>query len=172
MATAPTLEYWSDKARATLPETRAFIGGAYVDAADGATMPCVSPIDGRRLADIAACGSKDVDQAVRVARGAFERGVWASLAPRKRKSVLLRFARLIADHAEELALLETLDMGKPISLSVGDDLPAVVNTVQWYAECVDKVYDEIAPTPADALGLITREPLGVVAAVVPWNFRC
>lgn len=89
------------------------------------------------------------------------------MAPRQRKTVLLKFANLIADNAEELALHETLDMGKPISLSLGDDLAAVVNTVQWYAECIDKVYDQIAPTPADALGLTTREPLGVVAAVVP-----
>src|SRR5210317_171785 len=156
MAMSPTLQEWTDRARSIQPETRAFIGGKYVEARDAATLPCISPIDGRTLADIAACGSADIDGAVRAARGAFERGSWSGLAPRQRKSVLLRFARLIADNAEELALLETLDMGKPISLSLGDDLPAVVTTVQWYAECVDKIYDEIAPTPADALGLITR----------------
>ena len=170
MGSRPTLKEWSDRVRSIQPETRAFIGGAYVAARDAATMPCISPIDGRKLAEIAACGDVDVDYAVQTARAAFDGGAWAGMAPRQRKSVLLRFARLIADNAEELALLETLDMGKPISLSLGDDLPAVVTTVQWYAECVDKVYDEIAPTPADALGLITREPLGVVAAVVPWNF--
>ena len=170
MANSPTLKEWTDRARSIQPETRAFIGGDYVTARDAATMPCISPIDGSTIADIAACGEVDVDHAVATARRAFEAGSWAGLAPRQRKSVLLKFANLIVDNAEELALLETLDMGKPISLSLGDDLPAVVNTVQWYAECVDKVYDEIAPTPADALGLITREPLGVVAAVVPWNF--
>ncbi len=149
---------------------KAFINGQYVDAASGKTYECISPIDGKKLTDVASCDSEDVDRAVKAARAAFEDARWADLPPRKRKSVLLRFAALIDDHKDELALLETLDMGKPISESLRADMPGVVNTVQWYAEAVDKIYDEIAPARKDSLSLITREPIGVVAAVVPWNF--
>jgi acyl-CoA reductase-like NAD-dependent aldehyde dehydrogenase len=97
-------------------------------------------------------------------------GVWSRQPPRERKRVLLRFAELILAHREELALLETLDMGKPISDSLAVDIPATARCIAWYAEAVDKIYDEVAPTSHDALALITREPVGVVAAIVPWNF--
>jgi gamma-glutamyl-gamma-aminobutyraldehyde dehydrogenase/4-guanidinobutyraldehyde dehydrogenase/NAD-dependent aldehyde dehydrogenase len=111
-----------------------------------------------------------VNRAVKSARAAFEKGVWADQPPRARKRVLLTFADLIAAHADELALLETLDVGKPISNARNGDMRAVAECLRWYGEAIDKIYDEIAPTPKNALGLITREPLGVVAAVVPWNF--
>lgn len=149
---------------------RAFIGGNFVDAASGQSFDCISPIDGAVLARVAACDGEDVDRAVQAARAAFEKGVWADQAPKQRKRALVKLAELIAKHADELALLETLDMGKPISNARNSDLRAVGECVRWYGEAIDKIYDEIAPTPKTALALITREPLGVVGAVVPWNF--
>lgn len=149
---------------------KAFINGKHVDAASGDTFECVSPVDGKTLTQVASCDKEDVDRAVKAARAAFNKGAWADQSPTARKKVLQKFARGIEKHADELALLETLDMGKPIAFAKAVDIAAVVRTVEWYAEAIDKMYDEIAPTGKEALGLITREPLGVVAAVVPWNF--
>jgi 4-guanidinobutyraldehyde dehydrogenase/NAD-dependent aldehyde dehydrogenase len=161
---------WRARARALTINGNAFIDGRYVTAASGATFDCVSPIDGRVLAAVASTDTADVDLAVTAARRAFEAGTWSRQAPRERKRVLLRFAQLIEQHAEELALLETLDMGKPISDSLAVDIPSTVRCITWYAEAIDKLYDEVAPTGPDALALITREPAGVVGAIVPWNF--
>jgi acyl-CoA reductase-like NAD-dependent aldehyde dehydrogenase len=116
------------------------------------------------------CGTEDADLAVKGARAAFESGVWSRMAPMDRKMVLVRWAELIEKHADELALLETLDVGKPISDTVNVDVPSTVRTIRWSGEAVDKVYDEIPPTPPDTLALIQRLPLGVVTAIVPWNF--
>ncbi len=167
---SPASEDWHERARALTPDGRAFIDGRYVASVSGATFDCVSPIDGRSLAQVASTDAADVDLAVAAARRAFESGVWARQAPRERKRVLLRFAELILEHGEELALLETLDMGKPISDSLAVDIPATARCIAWYAEAIDKIYDEIAPTSHQALALITREPVGVVGAIVPWNF--
>ncbi|MEE9317804.1 MAG: aldehyde dehydrogenase [Rhodospirillales bacterium] len=170
MPTALSREEWKSRTSRLSYHNKAFINGKYVDAASGETFDCISPIDGRSLTRVARCDSEDVDRAVRAARRAFDSGVWADMAPNQRKKVLLKFAELIEKHEDAFALLETLDMGKPISFSQSIDVPAVVKTVSWYGEAIDKIYDEIAPTPKDALGLITREPLGVVGVVVPWNF--
>lgn len=149
---------------------QAFIGGSYSAALSGKTFDCISPVDGRVLAQVAACDVADVDLAVRAAREAMDDGRWCNLAPAVRKRTLLRFAELIEQHAEELALLETLDMGKPIRDSRAVDVPATVNCFRWYAEAIDKVYGEVAPTASNVLATITREPLGVCGIVVPWNF--
>jgi gamma-glutamyl-gamma-aminobutyraldehyde dehydrogenase/4-guanidinobutyraldehyde dehydrogenase/NAD-dependent aldehyde dehydrogenase len=150
--------------------SQAFIDGAYVDAVTGETFDCVNPATGRTVAMVAACDGDDVDRAVRGARAAFESGIWSRVAPRERKRVLVRLAELIREHRDELALLETLDMGKPIRDSRAVDVPLAAECIAYYGEAVDKVYDEVAPTgPADVVMLV-REPLGVVAAVVPWNF--
>ncbi|WP_397448578.1 aldehyde dehydrogenase [Pseudomonas sp. NA-150] len=151
-------------------EGRAFIDGEYCWAASGETFDSHSPVDGRFLAAIASTDAADADLAVLVARRTFESGVWSRLAPAERKRTLIRFADLILAHKDELALLETLDMGKPISDSCAIDIPATANAIRWSAEAIDKIYDEVAPTAHDQLGLITREPIGVVAAIVPWNF--
>jgi 4-guanidinobutyraldehyde dehydrogenase/NAD-dependent aldehyde dehydrogenase len=161
---------WRARARDVTPRREAFIDGRYVAARDGASFACVSPIDGRVLADVAACDVADADRAVASARRAFDAGTWSGRAPADRKRVLLRFAELLRAHRDELALLETLDVGKPISESLNVDIPAAARCITWYAEAIDKVYDEVAPTARDALALITREPMGVVAAIVPWNF--
>ncbi|CUJ38802.1 aldehyde dehydrogenase [Achromobacter xylosoxidans] len=168
--TQATLEYWQARANALTLRGQAYIDGAYADAADGATFAATSPIDGRKLADVAACGKADVDRAVAAARRAFEAGVWSQLAPRERKARLTRLAQLITEHSEELALIETLDMGKPIRDALAFDLPETAHCYAWYGEAIDKRYDEIAPTGGNALATVTREPLGVVAAVVPWNY--
>jgi acyl-CoA reductase-like NAD-dependent aldehyde dehydrogenase len=150
--------------------TQAFVDGAYVDAASGATFDCVNPATGETLAAVAACDAEDVDRAVAGARRAFDAGVWSRSAPKFRKRVLRRFADLIMEHRDELALLETLDTGKPIRDSRGVDIPLSADTIAYYAEAVDKVYDEIAPSDPSMVTMIVREPVGVVAAVVPWNF--
>jgi gamma-glutamyl-gamma-aminobutyraldehyde dehydrogenase/4-guanidinobutyraldehyde dehydrogenase/NAD-dependent aldehyde dehydrogenase len=161
---------WHDRAQALKIDGRAFIDGQRTWAKSGATFEDISPVDGRVLASVARCDSADVDAAVAAARKAFDDRRWAGLAPAARKRVLIKFADLIVEHGDELALLETLDMGKPIKYSRSVDVPATANCIRWYGEAVDKIYDEIAPTPETSLALITREPVGVVAAIVPWNY--
>jgi len=170
MPTATPRSEWESRAAALSIRSQAFIDGRHVDAVSGKRFDCVSPIDGRVIARIAECESADVDLAVAAARRSFEAGVWADKRPAQRKKVLLRLAELVDRHADELALLESLDMGKPVGDARSIDVPASVRCLAWTAEAVDKVYDEIAPTGPQELGLITREPLGVVAAIVPWNF--
>ena len=165
-----TIQDWSSLAADLDIEGRAFINGRYENALSGETRETVSPANGQKLADVANCGIEDADKAVETARAAFESGVWAAMAPADRKMVLVRWAELIEDHADEIALLECLDVGKPISDTTGVDVPAAARTIRWSGEAIDKVYDEIPPTPADSLALVQRLPLGVVAAIVPWNF--
>ena len=170
MSTAYTRDYWEQLASSLDIEGRAFIDGAYEDASGGKTFECRSPIDNRLLADAAACDAEDADRAVVSARAAFEAGVWSQKPPAERKRVMIRFADLIEAHQEELALLETLDMGKPIRDALAVDMPGAARALRWSGEAVDKLYDELAPVPQNEIGMITREPAGVVAAIVPWNF--
>ncbi len=165
-----TADFWRQRASELVPDSHALIDGKRVESIDGATFDCLSSIDGRRLAAVAACAASDVDSAVASARAAFSRGDWAEQSLADRKKVLLRFADLIERHVDELALLETLDTGKPIRDSLQVDVPSTARCIRWYAEAVDKVYGEVAPTGSDALALVTREPVGVVGAIVPWNF--
>ena len=170
MSREPKPVDWRALAKTFSPRTQAFIDGRYVPAISGATFDCVNPANGQVIAKVASCDAADVDVAVASARKAFEAGHWSRRAPAARKKVLLRFAELIRKHREELALTETMDMGKPITDSMKIDIPAAANCIAWYGEAVDKVYDEVAPTSHDSLALITREPAGVVGAIVPWNF--
>ncbi len=150
--------------------TQAFINGEFTDAGDGATFDSFAPASGTVIAHVAACSAADVDRAVGAARAAFERGSWSRRAPAERKAVLLRLADLIESHAEELAALESVDAGKPITDCRTFDIPDVLNTIRWYAEAIDKVFGKVSPTGPGHLGLIVREPAGVVGAVLPWNF--
>jgi 4-(gamma-glutamylamino)butanal dehydrogenase len=150
--------------------TRAFIDGKFVNARSGATFATHNPATGGFLANIAACDSADVDLAVAAARRAFEAGVWSGMAPRDRSKILLKFADLLEANTEELALLETLDTGKPITDSRTADIPTAVETVRWHAEISDKVYDQVAPTAPNIVAMVVREAIGVVGAVLPWNF--
>ncbi|MBZ6066601.1 aldehyde dehydrogenase [Aeromonas schubertii] len=165
-----TLADWEQRAATLKIEARAFIDGAYVDANSGATLDCINPANGRLLAKVAACDAADAELAVQAARRAFEERRWAGLPPKQRKLILQRFAALMREHVEELALLESLDMGKPVSDAIGYDAPAAANCIAWNGEAIDKIYDEVAPVEEGALALVTREPLGIVAAIVPWNF--
>ena len=161
---------WAARAATLRPDGRALIGGERRAATDGAVFAKHSPIDGRLLAEVARGGGADIDAAVAAARAAFEDWRWAGKSPAARKKVLQRFADKILAARDELALLETLDMGKPIQYALAVDVPATSRTIAWYAEAVDKIYDEIAPTADTALALIRREPVGVVGVVVPWNY--
>ncbi|WP_018149688.1 aldehyde dehydrogenase [Leeia oryzae] len=167
---ATRLADWEDKAASLVFRHQAYINGRFVDATDGRTFPTVNPFTGKVLANVARCDSADADLAVKAARRSFESGVWSRIHPRERKKVLQALAQLMEQHQEELALLDSLDMGKPVMDALTIDVPGSVGVLNWYAEAADKLYDQVAPTAQDAVALITREAVGVVAAVIPWNF--
>jgi gamma-glutamyl-gamma-aminobutyraldehyde dehydrogenase len=148
----------------------AFINGRAVQAASGKTFATINPATGREIARIAEGTSEDIDIAVRSARAAFESAAWSGMPPKQRKKVLLKWADSIERHQEELALMEVLDNGKPISDARAVDLPDSIETLRWHAEAIDKIYGQVAPSPADVVGMVVREPVGVVGAVLPWNF--
>ncbi|MCX7081348.1 MAG: aldehyde dehydrogenase [Pseudomonas sp.] len=164
------LEYWQRQAATLRFRDQALIGGNCVPAQSGQTFAAINPATGECLAQVAACGSGDVDAAVISARQAFESGSWSARSPSERKHVLLRLADLIMANREELALLDSLNMGKPVMDAYNIDVPGAAGVFRWYAESLDKLYDQVAPSAQNVLATITREALGVVAAVVPWNF--
>jgi gamma-glutamyl-gamma-aminobutyraldehyde dehydrogenase len=146
------------------------IDGQWRDALSGATFATIDPSTGRELAQLPACDAADVDAAVASARAAFKSGVWSDLHPTARKAVLVKLAALIEDNLTELAVMEVIDAGKPITDCLEIDVPETASCIRWHAEAQDKLYDQIAPSAPDAVGMIMREPVGVVAAVLPWNF--
>ena len=151
-------------------ETRLFIDGRFVDAVKGGRFTTINPANGEPLAEMSAGTAEDIDRAVAAARRAFKAGLWSRIAPRQRMEILYRFAALVDQHAESLAVLETLDMGKPIADVVGGDLPAVVETIRFMAECIDKVDGAVTSTESGVMHLVLREPYGVVGAISPWNY--
>ncbi len=161
---------YADMAKSLKLPTGAFIDGQFVAAKSGATFETRNPYTGDLIATLPACGAEDVDAAVAAARRAHEAGVWSDLHPSERKAVLCRLADLIMAHAEALAVMESVDAGKPIADCLDLDIPETANAIRWHGEAQDKLYDQIAPTAPDALALVVREPLGVVGAVLPWNF--
>jgi gamma-glutamyl-gamma-aminobutyraldehyde dehydrogenase len=161
---------WISKASAIRFRHKAFIDGRFVSARSGRTFASINPATGETLAEIASCGEEDIDVAVASARRSFEAGVWSRTSPGHRKEVLLKLAQLLRDNLHELALLESLDMGKLVNVALTVDVPGSAAIIQWYGEAIDKVYDEVAPTGEGDLALVRREPVGVVGAVVPWNF--
>ncbi|QFT11869.1 aldehyde dehydrogenase [Vibrio sp. THAF190c] len=165
-----TQEQWIELQNSLNIENRAFINGEYTLAISGQMLDVINPATDETLTEIARCQEEDVDLAVTCARQAFQAGEWSNSAPSHRKAVLCLFADLIDEHREELALLETLDTGKPINHSVSTDIPGAAGSLRWYAEAIDKVYGEVAPTEKDVHAYISHQPIGVVAAVVPWNF--
>jgi gamma-glutamyl-gamma-aminobutyraldehyde dehydrogenase len=146
------------------------IDGRLQGAADGATFDNISPRDGRVLNKVPACGVADVDRAVAAARAAFEDGRWRALAPRQKKAVLFRLAELMERDLDDLAMMESLDTGKPLSDARNVDIPLAIQSVRWYGEALDKVYGEVGPSNGSKLSYAVHEPLGVVAAITPWNF--
>jgi len=165
-----TLENWKSRAADLSFRNQAFIGGKFVDAASGKVFQNINPATDVVLTDVAECDAEDVDRAVAVARAAFEAGSWSRTDPAHRKAVMLKLADLIRENLEEFALLDSLDMGKLVTDAVTIDAPGSAHFFQWYAESIDKIYDEVAPTGPGDLALIRRVPLGVVGAVTPWNF--
>ena len=165
-----THEDWKTRAAGLKFRNQAFIGGKFVDAIAGEVFDCINPATGEVLTQVASGKSEDIDAAVSAARTAFDKGHWSRSDPGNRKAVMLRLAELIRENLEELALLDSLDMGKLITDAVTIDAPGSAHFFQWYAEAIDKIYDEVAPTGPGDLALVRRVPLGVVGAVTPWNF--
>lgn len=160
---------WRERADEIDFRTQAFIDGSFVGAASGETLPCISPVAGVEICQVAACDSEDVDRAVRAARRTIDDGSWSDRKPIERKAILLALADLIEAATDELAATIVLDMGKPISHAISEVGEAAA-CFRYFAEAVDKVYGEVGPTGPSALALITREAIGVVGAVVPWNY--
>ena len=151
-------------------QTKAIIAGRSVDAISGKTFETFNPANGKVLAKIARCEKADADAAVKAARNAFENGPWPKMSPAERKVILQRFATLIEAHTDELAELEAIEAGKPISDCIEIDLPETIGTIRWHAEAADKIYDQLSPSGSGVVSMIVREPIGVVAAILPWNF--
>lgn len=162
--------HWHQRAAEIRPETRLFIDGKFVDAIDGQRFTTCNPATGAPIAEMVRGNAKDVDRAVQAARRAYKSGVWSRMAPRARMDVIYRIARLMEQHADEFALLDCLDMGKPIAELTGGDVPFSVLTFQYFAETIDKIEGVVTSTDPAALHMIVREPLGVVACVTPWNY--
>lgn len=165
-----TLQKNLDRAATLRFPTQAIVNGKLVAAQSGKTFANIGPRDGKTLSQVAGGDAADIDLAVKAARAAFEDGRWRNKHPREKKRIMFKLAELMERDLEELALLETLDMGKPIRDTLSIDIPTAINSIRWYAEALDKVYGEVATTPAERLSYIVREPLGVVGAIVPWNF--
>ncbi|MDE2465066.1 MAG: aldehyde dehydrogenase, partial [Alphaproteobacteria bacterium] len=159
-----------DRARELRLPAQAIINGQRVPARSGKSFDNISPRDGTRLNEVCACDQADVDLAVASARRTFEQGDWRKEAPQTKKKVLFRLAELLESHAEELALLESLDTGKPIADALNVDVSLAVRTTRWYAEALDKVYGEVGAAPDNRFSYAVHEPLGVIGAIVPWNF--
>ncbi|MFT4291445.1 aldehyde dehydrogenase family protein, partial [Enterobacter sp.] len=148
---------------------KAFINGGFVPARSGKNLATRNPATGEVIGNIAACDATDVNAAVSAARAAFEAGSWSKRSPGERKAVLLKLATLMEQELEPLAVLESLDSGKPVSECLAVDVPETIHVLKWHAEAIDKLYDHTAPT-GNALALVVREPIGVVGCVLPWNF--
>jgi acyl-CoA reductase-like NAD-dependent aldehyde dehydrogenase len=161
---------WHRLASGLKYETRNLIDGAFKDARSGARFQAINPVDNSVLAEVPRSNGNDVDAAVANARATFRSGVWSRAAPRHRMDVMFRFTELVAQHAAEFAVLDVLNVGKPIQDMINIDVPGSLLTLQFFAECIDKVNGVLAPTASSDLHYIVREPLGVVACIVPWNY--
>lgn len=162
-----TTDWFAVRERVQYP-TGLLINGVWEAGHD--RIEVTSPIDGSVVAEVAAADAADVDRAVAAARRSFEDRRWAGKSPMERKEILLKWAALCEEHRDDLAVLHTIEMGKPAREAYGVDMRAVIRTISWFGEAIDKVLDEIPNVASSALALIEREPAGVVGAVVPWNF--
>ena len=170
MSDVLTLKEYEGIAAGLVYPTGAFINGSARAAKSGKTFHSANPANQQALADIALCDKTDVDLAVRKAREAFASGTWSELHPSARKSTLIKLVKLIKRHRHELAVLESLESGKPIRDIETVDIPETLHCLEWHAEAADKIYDQVAPAGNDAVAMIVREPIGVVGIVLPWNF--
>jgi 4-guanidinobutyraldehyde dehydrogenase / NAD-dependent aldehyde dehydrogenase len=161
---------WTQFANALKFESRNLIDGRFVMAAAGKTFGCVNPVDGSELCRVASSDSSDVDNAVQTARRAFRSGTWSKVPPRARMDVLYKFIELIGQHAGEFAALDVLNVGKPVQDMLNIDIPGSLLALQYFAECIDKVNGLLPLVGASDLHYVAREPIGVVACIVPWNY--
>ena len=162
-------EYQAIAAELNLP-VNAFVDGKFRPAKSKKTFDTINPATGKTIARVAACAAADVDFAVKKAREAFDDGRWSRLHPGERKEVLIRLAKLMRRNRHELAVMESIDSGKPVSDCASIDLEETIHCLIWHAEAVDKIYDQSAPVGDDAMAMVVREPVGVVGCVLPWNF--
>ena len=153
-----------------IPPTKLLIGGAWVDAESGQTFETRNPATEELIADVARAGKADADRAVRAARSAFEDGPWGSMRASERSRLMFTFAELVRAHQDAIVALESLDGGKPISSVRRQDYPAMLDCLEYYAGWPDKIMGDVVPVRPDALTYIDRIPVGVVGAIVPWNF--
>ena len=170
MSSLLTRDEYQALAQTLVLPSGAFVDGRYKAAVSGQSFETLNPATGSRLAQIAACDAPDVDHAVEKAREAFEDGRWSKRHPAERKKTIIQLCKLIRRHRHELAVLESLESGKPIHDIETVDIPEALHCLEWHAETADKTYDQVAPSGDDAVALVVREPIGVVAAVLPWNF--
>jgi gamma-glutamyl-gamma-aminobutyraldehyde dehydrogenase len=161
---------YQDIARSLVFPSKAIIDGKETGSLSGRTFSSENPATGQKLAEITGCDEKDVDIAVQAARRSFQDGRWSKLKPSERKKILSRFADLILEHGNELAVMESLDSGKPIYDTAQVDVPETAECFKWHGEAADKLEDEITATDLDHVSMVVREPIGVVGAVLPWNF--
>lgn len=134
------------------------------------TLDVVNPATGELITTVPAASERDVALAAEQAHKVFMRGVWAGRSPRERAAVLLRLADLMERDAEFLARLDCEDAGKPITECRTADVPGAIESIRWFAEAADKVFGRVAPTSRESLGLVSREPVGAAAAILPWNY--
>jgi gamma-glutamyl-gamma-aminobutyraldehyde dehydrogenase len=170
MNIAPSTGRWHDRAAKLSFEGRLFIDGDFREAVSGSKFETVNPANDSVIAAVSRGAAADIDLAVSSARRAFRSGAWSRMAPRARMAVMLRFAELIEKHAEEFALLDTLDMGKPIREMLTVDIPLALTCLRFTAECIDKIEGSVGSTSSDVLSYVIRQPLGVVGCIVPWNY--
>ncbi|MEO0018452.1 MAG: hypothetical protein RLZZ522_1735 [Verrucomicrobiota bacterium] len=150
--------------------TQAFIGGQFVPSSSGKTYDSINPANGLTIAQISSCEPEDVNRAVKIARQTFESGVWSKMSPGDRKTVMLKFVELLEKNALEIALLDSIDAGKPIFDCSTIDIPDAIHCIHWHAELADKLYERTSPSGPDVVSMIVREPLGVIGMILPWNF--
>lgn len=170
MSSANTQQDWLELKNTLVYQDKAWIDGQWHMPAGGETYEVTNPATGELIVNMAACQQEDVDLAVAAAKRTFDSGIWSMTSPAHRKGVLKKLADLIRENEYELALLESLNMGKPVADALSIDIPGSSACIEWYAEAIDKIYGDVAPTDANNIATITREPIGVIGAVVPWNF--
>jgi len=161
---------WKARAKTLKIETGLFIDGTFAPATDGAVFTALDPSNGQTVAEVSCGNGSDIDRAVASAKAAWDDGRWRHMSPRARMAVFRRFADLVEENAVDLALLECLSMGKPVSDSLNIDVPETVVTIRYFGEAIDKVAGTVTNSPHDAVQIITREPLGVVGAISSWNY--
>lgn len=165
-----TRDYYEDLSTKLKLNCKALIDGKFVESSSGEWFTTINPATGQPIAEITSCSVEDVEKAEIAARRSFDDGRWSKLKPSTRKDILIHFSKLIMEYQEEFAVMETMDSGKPISHTLPGDVPTTAMTIAWHAEATDKLEDVITAGDGAHIGMVVREPIGVVGAILPWNF--